>query len=261
MSGLNKRILTALILIPSALWWLLYMSSPWFEWVLLAIAMIAVVELLRLIHIPNQAAFSLTALAALVILVPAGQPLIALVFLSLLWLLLAGIGIPENGLAERFRKLTAAQWMFIWLFLCVWVISEVHENPDGRFFIVVACVGIWAADIGAFAVGSSIGKHKLCPHISPGKTVEGMLAAFVIAIPLAITLWMWLLPMSFLEAILLATVLVATGIIGDLAESALKRSLGVKDSGSILPGHGGILDRIDAMIVALPVTGLLWMVI
>lgn len=258
MSKLSKRFLTAMVLIPLAVWWLLYMPSPWFEWVLLAVAIVASVELFRLIGLPAQFAFSVSALAALALLVLGKQPLSALVLLLFVWLLLSGFSITGNGLPERFRQLTHAQWMFIWLFLCVWAISEIHAYSNGHIFIAIACAGIWAADTAAYTIGKNMGKHKLCPQISPGKTVEGLLAAFAFGVPLATVMWTWLLPTSLLKSFVLAILLVTAGVVGDLAESALKRSVGVKDSGSLLPGHGGVLDRIDAMIVALPVTCMVW---
>ena len=258
MNSLTKRILTAMALIPLAVWWLLYMPSPWFEWVMLAVAMLASVELIRLLGLPRQLAFSASALAALALLILGKQPLSALVLLLFIWLLLSGFSIAENGLPERFRQLVHAQWMFVWLFLCVWTISEIHAYSNGHIFIAIACAGIWAADIGAYAIGKSMGKHKLCPQISPGKTVEGLLAAFAIGAPVTAVMWTWLLPISILKSFTLAVLLIAAGVVGDLAESALKRCVGVKDSGSLLPGHGGILDRIDALIVALPVTCMAW---
>jgi len=260
MSEIWKRILTALILTPLAVGWLLYMPSPWFDWILAMLAMLASVELFQLMQIPNRFAFSLSAVVLWSLLVLGTQPLIALTFLLFVWLFLSGLELPEDGLSNRFRQLAFTQWMFIWLFLCVWVVLSLHKDSTGHFFIVAACAGIWAADIGAYFIGKKLGHRKLCPQISPGKTIEGLAAAFIVGIPVAAALWIWLVPMPFYQALPLAFVLVMAGIIGDLAESTLKRSIGAKDSGSLLPGHGGILDRIDALIVALPVSGMLWMI-
>jgi len=261
MSELMKRILTASVLMPLAIGWLLYMPSPWFDWILAFLAFLASIELFQLLEISNRMAFSLSVAAIWAMLVLGVQPMIVLIFLSFVWLFLSGLGIPDLGLRERFRQLAFAQWMFIWLFLCVWMILILHKDSNGHFFIAAACAGIWAADIGAYFVGKKLGSHKLCPQISPGKTIEGFTAAFIAGMPVAAILWIWLTPMPFYQAIPLAFVLVMAGAIGDLAESALKRCVGAKDSSSLLPGHGGILDRVDALIVALPVSGMLWMAV
>jgi len=227
MSELMKRMLTASVLMPLAIGWLLYMPSPWFDWILALLALLASIELFQLLEISNRMVFSLSVAAIWAMLVLGVQPMIVLIFLSFAWLFLSGLGIPDLGLRERFRQLAFAQWMFIWLYF----------------------------------VGKRLGSHKLCPQISPGKTIEGFTAAFIVGIPVAAILWIWLTPTPFYQAIPLAFVLIMAGAIGDLAESALKRCVGAKDSSSLLPGHGGILDRVDALIVALPVSGMLWMVV
>ena len=112
---------------------------------------------------------------------------------------------------------------------------------------------IWISDTAAYFTGRSMGKHKLAPQISPGKTWEGVAGALV-AVGIYALSWSWIgeerLPAQWLLPLLL--VLALLGIVGDLFESLLKRHAGVKDSGNILPGHGGILDRIDALTSTLP---------
>jgi len=256
-----KRILTAVVLLPMAVGWLIYLPSPWFDWILAIVALLASVELFKLVQISHLPAFSLSSVAVWSMLVLGVQPLLVLVFILFFWLLFSGFGIPDGGLSQRFRQLAFAQWMFVWLFLCVWVVLSIHGEIKGNYFITAACAGVWAADIGAYFIGKKFGKKKLCPQISPGKTVAGFVGAFFIGMPVASGLWVWLMPMPFYQAIPLAFVLVMAGIIGDLVESTLKRAVGAKDSGALLPGHGGILDRIDALIVALPVSGMLWRII
>jgi phosphatidate cytidylyltransferase len=113
---------------------------------------------------------------------------------------------------------------------------------------------IWIADIAAYFTGKKFGKDKLCPDISPGKTVEGMYGALASAIVTAIGLGLYykfpLLNAS--DFVLLSVLTVLISIYGDLFFSLVKRQKGVKDSGTILPGHGGILDRIDSVIAAAP---------
>ncbi|WP_345124926.1 phosphatidate cytidylyltransferase [Hymenobacter antarcticus] len=116
---------------------------------------------------------------------------------------------------------------------------------------------IWASDIGAYAAGKTFGKHKLAPKISPGKTWEGWAGGFVLTLIVGWALGYLLPDMSLTHRLVAASVVAVFAPLGDLAESMLKRSVGVKDSGSIMPGHGGLLDRFDAFLLVLPVLALL----
>jgi phosphatidate cytidylyltransferase len=127
--------------------------------------------------------------------------------------------------------------------------------PSGAVWTLFAVAIIWAADTGAYFVGSRYGKRKLAPRISPGKSWEGLFGGLaaaalltVAAVPLLHVGWAKL---PALLAVVLATV--AISVVGDLFESLLKRHAGVKDSSDLIPGHGGILDRIDSLLAALPV--------
>ncbi len=131
--------------------------------------------------------------------------------------------------------------------------------------LVMTCVLVWGADAGAYFVGRAMGKRKLAPKVSPGKTWEGAIGGGLIGTVVAFSFGYFLVadvaqaPLGYFLAVL---VLVAVSVFGDLFESILKRTAGAKDSGTLLPGHGGILDRIDALIAVLPlmvvVTG--WLV-
>jgi len=136
----------------------------------------------------------------------------------------------------------------------VWPWLRINIYP----WIFMALVPTWASDIAAYVVGSLIGRRKLAPRISPGKTWEGTLAGFIAA---AIAVWFVGtqvfspgLPTEVLAP--LALVIGPAGLCGDLLESALKRAAGVKDSGTIFPGHGGVLDRIDSLLLVAPVVAL-----
>jgi phosphatidate cytidylyltransferase len=120
---------------------------------------------------------------------------------------------------------------------------------------------VWVADIAAYFTGRKFGKHKLAPSISPGKTWEGVAGA-VLGVTLY-TVLVWLVkPMGMLTIILpAACLLVALAVMGDLFESAIKRQAGVKDSGALLPGHGGLLDRIDALTSTLPLAAMAMLLI
>ena len=116
---------------------------------------------------------------------------------------------------------------------------------------------IWASDIGAYAAGKTFGKHKLAPKISPGKTWEGWAGGFVLTLVVGWALGYLLPDLPLTYRLVAAGVVAVFAPLGDLAESMLKRSVGVKDSGSIMPGHGGLLDRFDAFLLVLPVLALL----
>ncbi|WP_299450813.1 phosphatidate cytidylyltransferase [uncultured Pigmentiphaga sp.] len=135
----------------------------------------------------------------------------------------------------------------------------------GVVFLLTLMALVWVADIAAYFVGRALGKHKLAPHISPGKTREGAVGGIVCAV--AFVLACAVFPGTFGAALVarwgwggtfaLAVVLAALSIAGDLFESLIKRRAGVKDSSGLLPGHGGVLDRIDALIPVLPLAVLL----
>jgi phosphatidate cytidylyltransferase len=122
-------------------------------------------------------------------------------------------------------------------------------NLLGYFFIV-----IFVSDIGAYFTGRAIGKHKLAPQISPGKTIEGLIGGLIAASAGAAVATATFFPQLKLQvSIPLAVVLSSVGVLGDLAESAMKRGAGAKDAASILPGHGGFLDRLDSLLFGAPV--------
>jgi phosphatidate cytidylyltransferase len=120
---------------------------------------------------------------------------------------------------------------------------------------------VWAADIGGYAAGKTMGKHKLAPNISPGKTWEGWVGGTLLTLGMGWALGFMLPELPLAHRLGAAAVVAVFGVLGDLAESMLKRSVGVKDSGRILPGHGGLLDRFDALLLVLPVLVLLQLLV
>jgi len=127
---------------------------------------------------------------------------------------------------------------------------HIRETSLALLLFIVLC--IWATDVGAYLVGKAIGKRKLAPMISPNKTIEGSAGGVLCAMLIAYIFQLFLpFPYSILKVILLAGLISISGQFGDLIESGIKREFRVKDSGSILPGHGGILDRFDSLIFAL----------
>ncbi len=256
MSNLTRRILTAALLLPLTIGWILYVPSPWFDWVFGALVMLAAIELMALFKLPQGKWFVGTAIGALLLLLLGADFAMVIFVLALGWMLLMFFMLDD---ASQLQRLALAQWMMVWLLVFFWTGMQVHGQEHGNFFILGACLGTWASDIAAYFTGKRFGKRKLCPAISPGKTWEGVMGAFAVGVPVAAICWGMLLPLSAGFAIFLGCVLVASGIVGDLAESAMKRSIGCKDSGHLLPGHGGLLDRIDAVVISLSATGLIWL--
>ena len=126
---------------------------------------------------------------------------------------------------------------------------------SGPYLLLSALMLIFAADTGAYFSGKRFGKNKLAPQVSPGKSIEGALGGLLLALVMAIlfTLWCGGVLQDYLNIIAITVVTVIFSIIGDLMESMFKRQADIKDSSNLLPGHGGILDRIDSITAAVPV--------
>jgi phosphatidate cytidylyltransferase len=158
------------------------------------------------------------------------------------------------------------------LILCLAWLAVVQARIIGINFLLSLLVIVWAADIGAYFAGRRFGKVKLAPSISPGKSWEGVYGGIAVALLLAIAWALWqpsfadsaslyqklLQGKGWLLLILGALLMVAMSVVGDLVESLVKRSVGAKDSSGLLPGHGGVLDRIDALLPTLPLGMMLY---
>jgi phosphatidate cytidylyltransferase len=130
----------------------------------------------------------------------------------------------------------------------------IHAGFRGKQWLLFLYLVIWASDTGAYYVGTAFGRHRLYEKISPKKSIEGLLGGTAAAMVAALLCSFWVVRvLGAVEAVVLGAVLALVGTAGDLAESLIKRSAGVKDSGSIMPGHGGILDRMDSLMFAAPV--------
>jgi phosphatidate cytidylyltransferase len=130
----------------------------------------------------------------------------------------------------------------------------IETSEKGLKFLFFAMFIIWATDSGAYFVGRAMGRKKLWPEISPNKTVEGSIGGILCALVVAIVFQVYFpINNSFIMMMIITVLLSISGQMGDLVESALKRHYAVKDSGSILPGHGGILDRFDSLLFVLPI--------
>jgi len=151
---------------------------------------------------------------------------------------------PEAALGRIGMGLSAIVYCPLMLGFLIWM-------PHERVLLLLAI--IWAGDTAAYYCGRAIGRHALAPKVSPKKTVEGAIAGLVGSILAGLVGGVWFLGDSWPKVLLISSVTAITGQVGDLAESVLKRSAGVKDSSSIMPGHGGILDRLDSLFFAAPV--------
>ena len=166
--------------------------------------------------------------------------------------------LPDRGSAG----MRIYQWLYWFSILCSFL-SVLVLYKRSAFFLLSILVIVWLADIGAYFAGRAFGKHKLAPAISPGKTWEGVMGG-IVAVILVATAVVWFSPSQenvasamfekygWAGMLCSLIVLVAMSIVGDLLESKLKRRRGFKDSSNLLPGHGGVLDRIDSLIPVLP---------
>lgn len=218
--------------------------------------------------------------------VPAGG-LIQAWFLSgaVLWagLLLIVLRYPRDARSLQNNALRAVLG-FSTLAYAATGFSYLSAAPLGKFWIVYVVALVVVADVGAYFVGKTFGKRKLAPQVSPGKSWAGFWGGFVAAQLLAAVFYLWVFDvflrldsppelapgqrypagmekMSFALFVLSAGLLSAVSVLGDLFESVMKRSAGVKDSGSLLPGHGGVLDRIDGLLSSVPVLALIVLLI
>ena len=245
-----KRILTALVLIP-VFGYLVALAPQWvFLLALAAVATLCFHEFGQLVEHHNIEAPGMFGYAAglALILLPQRD--------ASFFVIIALLGM---ALALRSRDLTEALPYAGALLLGVaYTYGALRCAVDLRavspYWALFALSLNWAGDIAALYVGKAFGRHKLAPRISPGKTWEGFVGSVVASVGYAALYFPRLLPdVPIAEALLIAAAANIAGQFGDLAESALKRGAGVKDSGTLLPGHGGWLDRVDSSLFALPV--------
>ncbi len=277
-----KRVITALVLIPIVL--VLVFLGPRWQWLFtLAVAAVAALAGWEYMDLSRRCGANPPRVATLV-------ALLALFAVNFEWpdLTPALFGILGLGLlvyctffkpvAETIADASASIFCLLYTGLTLIALPSLREQANGPSLLVFLLCVVWTGDTAAYYAGRAWGHHKLAPSLSPGKTWEGAIASVagsvVIAAVLvslatliqepsnsAIVSW---LERAFPSAVLsypeelwywvgLAAIINIAGQVGDLAESALKRSAGVKDSGNLLPGHGGILDRMDALLLAGPV--------
>jgi len=189
-------------------------------------------------------------------LLSSGIPVEWVYWLSLIWWIWGFIGIcyyPRG--AKIWRYVLLQPFVGLVLFVPAWLaFNELHATEQGPIWVLLGCCLIWGADIGAYCSGKLFGKTKLVESVSPGKTWAGLYGALAAGCLIIAIFYYWYNPdFSLIYAIWLALITIILSVIGDLVESLLKRVYGVKDSGNLIPGHGGAFDRIDSMLAAFPI--------
>lgn len=275
----RTRVLAALTMAPLAIGGVLLLPTPWLVALSAIVFLMALWEWFRLSEIDDTLQRTVLLLANLLLMAAlvwaspndSGGSLVLfklVAMLGVVWWLLAMLWLRHYDFASdhdshaRVFKLAAGTAAVVPAWCALAVIHAGDPTPtawplisQGHVWLLTALMIVWATDTGAYFAGRRFGRRKLSPRISPNKTVEGLLggAAAGVAVALAMAplagASLGQLPLVAVAA--LATVLVS--VVGDLFESLLKRHVGAKDSGTLIPGHGGVLDRVDSVLAALPV--------
>ena len=261
-----RRILTALVLIPLVVALVLWGPPYLLVGVQFFITVAGLWEFFRLaeaaagvqpLRIPGYLFAAAIAPLSLSGSLPQGIVAIALFFLMVM---LVAAMLPGRALADYLKSVSATMlgvlYVAVPLTLLIWVCLQ----DDGPYWTLFTLIVIWVGDTAGFFFGRAFGKHKSSPRISPNKTWEGTVASFAAAqlVGLVYSRFLWE-GEGYWQLALLAAALNVAGQLGDLAESALKRNAGVKDSSGLVPGHGGLLDRLDALLFAAPVLWYYWL--
>jgi phosphatidate cytidylyltransferase len=287
---LLKRIATAVVLIPIVLLLVLRAPVPVVAVVTAAIALVTLQEFLKLtesygvqpLRLPTYIFTGLFFLFVVVTAAAETPQLSSLKFLlgvalacAIAPFIFLSIVMRRTQMSAAYPAAAASAFAFVYIAVPLAMLVELREEVSGAFWLLYLLLVVWAGDIFAYFVGRSLGRHLMAPRISPKKTWEGVsasLAASLIVGSLlfshALQISSFLLRIGLIERrdgifglekpeawpiILLTIILNIAAQLGDLVESLIKRGAGVKDSGTILPGHGGMLDRIDALLFAAPV--------
>ena len=284
-----KRVLTAVILIPIVLLLVLRAPVPSLAVVVAAVAILTLREYTDLsarysIQPFRMPLYVFAALSFLALAAQSGQNYLTTTVQMLFGLSVACIAVAffflalamrREPLATGFPAAASATFGYVYIVAPLAMLVQLRQQGSGAFLILYALIVVWTGDTVAYYTGRALGRHKLAPRISPGKTWEGTVGSFLGAVAMGTLVFAYsasisgglervgllarsqgyeppLLPPLWQFALLSGCINVAAQI-GDLAESLIKRGAGVKDSGTLLPGHGGLLDRIDALLFAAPV--------
>ncbi len=261
--ALIPRMLTAALLAPAAVFGVLYLSTPWFALAFALVLLFGTWEWTKIVGLRRNRFRGSVVLAIAGLLAAIWFALphksygfvagtgVAWWCVSVLWLRRFNFANTDT-LENAEIKVVVGSLLMVPAFAAAVLLHESAHGPRWTLFVFVL---IWAADIGAYFVGRRFGSKKLAPQISPGKTREGAYGGLVMTalVALASALFLQLSSLHTFYLVLLAVITVMFSIIGDLFESLMKRHANLKDSGTLLPGHGGVLDRIDSLLAALPV--------
>jgi phosphatidate cytidylyltransferase len=261
-SNLTLRLATAGVMVPLILA-LLYLGPGW-GWLLflLAVAVVGAYELFAMTHpgdrIAQVAGIALTWAVVLALWFSPTHPRVFVTVLVLLPTASVILNLARLGdMSSAALRMAAHVFGPLWLGGGIGSIALVRMKPgnDGPSYVVLCLVLAWMADTGGYFAGRAFGKHPLYPKVSPKKTVEGAIGGVAAATLATVGMHFILLAsLPVRDAVVLGALGSVAGIFGDLGESMLKRSVGLKDTGQIFPGHGGMLDRIDAVLITAPLT-------
>ena len=270
---LKTRVITALVLLAVLLPILFLLPAIYIRAFFLAALLAAAWEWSTLLSPQARlAAWLYTLFCLAIILVLLGMQntswQFALLLLSVIFWFFVAPFILAKGINLSLQELRPFYVVLGLILLPATWFSLVFLRELGLVFLLTSIALVWVADIGAYFIGKAFGKRKLAVQISPGKSVEGAIGGLVLSygyallcviyLPFESTLFgAWAIRFGWVPMFLMVTVLVAFSIFGDLFESQLKRLAGVKDSSHLLPGHGGVLDRVDALIPTMPIAALL----
>ena len=264
---LATRVLTALILAPFVIGGIFLLPPAGFAVFIGVVLTISAYEWADLCGYKRIGQVVYTLVAAMSLGASVWLPdhlIIPVVVIGILWWLAALVFVI------RYPSLTPV-WQDQWVRACLGLLMMVpgyaalnvmKQSADGGFWIFLLFMLIWSADAGAYFAGKLLGRRKLAPRVSPGKSWAGLYGGLFVALLLAAGLITWKETSMLLTPVGMTLlggcgVVVLVSVLGDLTESMFKRHRGVKDSGNLLPGHGGMLDRIDGLLAASPVFGLL----
>ena len=262
---LLKRIITASVIAPIVVFGILILTQTGFAVALTLILIISSWEycdLIQIKHLAGKALFTLLILVVTYFLSGMSSNLTVVLYAGSVWWLIALIWVVMFPKGSNLLRKTLTVKLVNGLFIFVpMAISLMALHLQDKVLVLFLLSLIWAADIGAYFTGKFFGKNKLCPSVSPGKTLEGVYGGIALTQLVAIAYVYISIQTPSLNDFLIFSFLALSvslvSVLGDLFESVLKRIAEVKDSGNILPGHGGLLDRIDSLTSSAPIFFLL----
>lgn len=261
---LKQRIITAAVLAPLALAGIFLLPLAYFQWFVLAILLLAGWEWANFCGMEKQGnrwsyAFAVAAILVLLAAVLQLPTFYFLIAAGAFWLFAFFVVLTYPQTLSLWSSPPVRMLMGLFVLLPTWqaLVFLKALAPDGKLLLLLMLL-VWGADIGAYFSGRAWGNKKLAPAVSPGKTMAGLYGgvAASLVVALALSLY-WQLPMETLFSLMVVCLItVLASVLGDLFESMMKRHRGIKDSSQLLPGHGGIMDRIDSLTAAGPVFAL-----